>query len=214
MIQIEKLGIFLSKPVAMILVAVYLVQSGLLVYLVKDKFDLERIIDFQQVRISEMEEKLRILNAIEDFQIGFNEREIRDLTEVIYTESKKYDYDPFFIVAVILVESTFKRNQESPVGAMGLMQMKPSTGEDVAGRAGVTWEGPEMLHDAQTNIRLGTHYLFEKIMEFKDVRKALMAYNVGETRLKNLMRANEPLPGAYFNKVMARYKMLKEKYPA
>ena len=42
MIQYDKLGIFLSKPIAFLLVVIYLVQSVLLVYLVRDKFDLER----------------------------------------------------------------------------------------------------------------------------------------------------------------------------
>ena len=46
MIQFEKLGIFLSKPIAFLLVMVYLLQSGLLVYLIKEKFDLQKQISF------------------------------------------------------------------------------------------------------------------------------------------------------------------------
>ncbi|MDZ4724335.1 MAG: lytic transglycosylase domain-containing protein [candidate division Zixibacteria bacterium] len=212
MIQIEKLGIFLSKPVAVILVGIYLLQSALLVYLVRDKFHLEQQIDFQQKQIGEFEEKLQILNAIEGFQIGFSDDEVRSLTEVIYSESNKYDYDPMFILAVILVESSFKRGQQSEKGAMGLMQMIPYVGEDVAQRAGVVWEGSHTLHDYESSIKLGTLYLFEQIMQFKDVRKALVAYNMGETRLRNLMRAKAPLPKEYFTKVMKNYKMLKETY--
>jgi len=42
MIQLEKLGIFLSRPVALLFVLIYLVQSGLLIYLITEKFDLEK----------------------------------------------------------------------------------------------------------------------------------------------------------------------------
>lgn len=214
MIQIEKLGIFLSKPVALLFVFIYLLQSGLLVYLVKDKFDLERQVDFQQKQIHELQEKLRIFKVIEDFQTGYSQEEMGKLTDVIYAESKKYDYDPLFVLSVILVESSFAKNQQSPKGAMGLMQMKPSTGADLAQRSGMGWTGPPTLHDYETNIKLGTLYLFEKVLEFKDVQKALVAYNMGESRLRSLLRANEPLPGTYFGRIMQKYKELKESYPS
>ena len=66
MIQYDKLGIFLSKPIALLLMLIYLLQSALLIYLIKDKFDLEQQINFQQKRISELEEKLQIFKAIDD----------------------------------------------------------------------------------------------------------------------------------------------------
>ena len=55
MIQLDRMGIFLSKPIAFLLVLIYLVQSGLLVYLISDKYDLEKQIDFQRKRITELE---------------------------------------------------------------------------------------------------------------------------------------------------------------
>ena len=61
MIQFEKLGIFLSKPISVLLVLIYLVQSGLLIYLISDKFELQQQISFQQNRIHELEEKVQIL---------------------------------------------------------------------------------------------------------------------------------------------------------
>ncbi|HWR83852.1 MAG TPA: transglycosylase SLT domain-containing protein, partial [Candidatus Deferrimicrobium sp.] len=136
MIQLEKLGIFLSRPIALLLVVVYLLQSGLLVFLIKQKFDLEKQIAFQQKRIAELEEKLQIFKAIDDFQVGFSDDEVRQMTDVIYAESKKYNYDPLFVLAIILTESSFKDDQQSPAGAEGLMQVMPSTGADVAPRAG------------------------------------------------------------------------------
>lgn len=212
MIQIEKLGIFLSKPVAVMLVFIYLMQSGLLVFLVSDKLNLERQIDFQQSQIRELEEKLRIYKVIDEFQTGYSSKEVGELTQVIYAESKRYNYDPLFVLSVILVESSFRKDQVSSKGALGLMQMKPSTGEHVAERAGLAWQGPPTLEDHETNIKLGTRYLFEKILVFRDVEQALIAYNLGETRLKTLLRSHEPIPSAYTSKVMQQYRQLKERY--
>lgn len=214
MIQYDKLGIFLSKPIALTLVLIYLIQSGLLVYLIKDKFDLEKQINFQQKRITDLEEKLQIFKAIDDFQIGFQENEVRELANVIYTESKRYKYDPLFVMAVILTESSFKRGQTSSKGARGLMQVVPFVGQDVAPRAGVDWSGKETLFEPKSNIKLGTLHLFEYILKFGDVKKAIMAYNVGESKLRGLMESNQPLPEDYLKRVLDNYNMLKENYRA
>jgi soluble lytic murein transglycosylase len=212
MIHYERLGIYLSKPIAFLLVVVYLVQSGLLVYLIADKFELEQQVSFQQKRIGELEEKLQIFKAIDDFQIGFNKEETNQLTDVIYSESKKYQYDPMFVLAVIITESSFKKAQTSPAGAGGLMQVVPSVAADVAPRAGVDWEGAQTLYSSEDNIKLGARYLFEQILKFGDVKKALVAYNMGESRLRSFIRDNRPLPKAYLNRVVETYKMLKETY--
>ncbi len=212
MIQFEKLGIFLSKPVAFLFVIIYLVQSSLLIFLIKDKFDLEKQTSFQQKRIDELEEKLQIFKAINDFQIGFNDDEVKQLSNVIYNESKKFHYDPMFILAIILTESSFIKGQKSWAGARGLMQLKPFVGRDVAPKAGVNWEGSNTLFQPESNIKLGSYFLFEQILKFGDVKKAILAYNIGETRLRGLIRKNAPIPSKYFDKVMNNYKMLKEKY--
>ena len=214
MIQFEKLGIFLSKPLAFLLVLIYLLQSSLLIFLVKEKFDLEKEILFQQRRINVLEEKLQVFKAIDDFQIGFTEDEVLTLTEVVYDESARYNYDPLFVLAVILTESSFKKGQKSSVGARGLMQVVPFVGRDVAPRAGVNWEGSGTLFEPEANIKLGTLHLFEQILKFGDVRQALVAYNVGETRLRGLLRKNLPVPSNYLNKVLENYEMLKETYQA
>jgi len=212
MIQFEKLGIFLSRPIALLLVLIYFVQSGLLVYLISDKFGLEKQISFQQKRIDELEDRLQIFKAIDDFQIGFTDQESAQLAGVIYSESRRYRYDPLFILAVILTESSLKKGQVSHKGALGLMQVRPFVAKDVAPRAGVDWQGNETLFQPEANIKLGTLHLFEQILEFKDVRKALVAYNMGETRVRRIVRSNRPLPNRYLNRVLETYRMLRETY--
>ncbi len=212
MIKYEKLGIFLSKPIALIFVLVYLLQSALIIFLVKDKFDLEKQIDFQRKRILELEEKQKILKVIEDFQIGFTDQEVGELTEVISSECKKYDYDPMFLLSMIITESSFKRHRVSPKGAEGLMQIKPMTGRGLAGKIGVDWENSLTLQEPEYNVQMGSLHLFELILKFKDVKKALVSYNLGETATMKKIRLNEPLPRSYLDKVMRNYEMLKEKY--
>lgn len=212
MIQVEKVGIFLSKWVSFVVVLIYLIQSGLLIYLIKDKFDLERQLAFQQKRIDQLEERLQIFKAIEDFQVGFNDEEVGQLTNVIISESERYRYDPMFVLAIILTESSFRRGQVSNMGARGLMQMIPFVGADVAKRSGVEYAGKQSLFEIETNIKLGTLHLFEQILKFSDVEKGITAYNVGETRLRGLIRRNHEMPKRYLRKVMEKYKMLKETY--
>jgi soluble lytic murein transglycosylase len=212
MIHFDKLGIFLSRPIAFLLVLIYFVQSGLLVYLIADKMDMERQLSFQQTRINELEERLQIFKAIDDFQIGFNQDEVGRLADVIFDESHKYGYDPMFIMAVILTESSFRKGQVSSKGARGLMQVIPFVGKDVAPRAGVDWTGTETLYEPEANIKVGTRHLFEQLLKFGDVKKALVSYNMGETRLRRLMRNDRPLPGRYLKTVEEKYRYLKETY--
>jgi len=212
MIQFEKLGIFLTRPIAILFVLIYFLQSALLVYLVTDKFDLEEQISFQQKHIRELEERLQIFKAIDDFQIGFNQEEATRLGDVIFSESKKYGYDPMFIMAIIKTESSFRKGQVSSAGAVGLMQVIPYVGADVASRAGVDWSGSSTLVEPESNIKLGARLLFEQILKFGDVKKALVSYNMGETALRDLIRQNKPLPKRYLKTVEENYRLLKETY--
>jgi len=211
-VQFDKTGIFLSKPISFVLVLIYLLQSTLLIFLIKDKYELHKIIDYQRDRLAEMEEQLKIFQIIEDFQIGFSEDEKTQLASVIFHESHRYNYDPLLIMAVILTESSFKKGQESQAGARGIMQLLPATGQDLAVRSGLGWEGQDQLFDPVTNIRLGTLHLFEQIIKFRDVKKGIIAYNLGETRLRGRLREHKPVPGQYYLKILDNYNMLKEKY--
>ncbi len=209
---LDKTGLFISKPIATMLVLIYLLQSTLLIFLIKDKYELHKIIDYQRARLTDMEEKLKIFQVIEDFQIGFTDQEKERLARVIFEESNKYTYDPLLIMAVILTESTFKKGQVSSVGARGVMQVMPATGRDLAIRSGMGWDNSDQLFDPVKNIQLGTLHLFEQIIKFKDVKKGIIAYNLGETRLRGKLRNNKPLPRQYYRRIWENYGMLKEKY--
>jgi soluble lytic murein transglycosylase len=211
-ISMDKTGIFLSKPISIFLVLIYLLQTGLVIILIKDKYDLHQVIDYQRGRIHEMEEKLKILEAVEDFQTGFSDHEKRDLANAIFQESDRYGYDPFLILAVILAESSLKKGQVSENGAVGVMQIKPSTGRDMAAKSGVDWQGPDQLLDPALNVRLGTLYLFHQLVRFKDLKQAIIAYNLGGDRLRGRLAEKGPLPRQFLHRILDNYTMLKEKY--
>ncbi|MFH2056529.1 MAG: transglycosylase SLT domain-containing protein [bacterium] len=209
----KKIGIIFSRPLAIMFFAIYLVQSGILVYFVYEYYQQERTIAFQQRRIVELEEKLQILKIIEDFQVGFSDTEVGKLTEVIYDESERYGYDPRLLLAIILSESSMKKGQRSYMGAEGLMQMKPSVGSDLATRRGLNWKGELSLFEPDYNVQLGSLYLFELIMKFGDVKKAIIAYNLGETETRRRLLTQRELPTRYLARVMEVYQDLREKYP-
>ena len=215
----RKSGIFVSKYISTLLIILYIAQTAAIVYLVRDRYNLQKIqgdqqtqIKEQQQKINEMEEKLKILKIIEDFQVGFKDQEIKELTNVIYTESKRYSYDPLLLISMILTESRFRKGQVSDMGALGLMQVKPSVGSDLCQRRGLNWKGELSLFEPAFNIRLGSLYLFELILKFKDVKKAIIAYNVGENALQLRLRAGEKPPSHFLTQVVKKYKELKEKY--
>ncbi|MBN4076490.1 transglycosylase SLT domain-containing protein [Gemmatimonas aurantiaca] len=212
MIHLEKAGIYLSKPITYILVLIYLSQSGLLMYLINGKYELEDQIRYQQVQIAEMEEKLKILRVIDDFQIGFNPSEKVKLANVILNECDRYGYDPLFLMGLILTESSLRRGQTSSKGARGLMQVMPMIGRDLADETNVEWASNETLFDFEANIKIGSLHLFRQILKFESVDKGLISYNHGETALRRHIRKNNPLPRDYLRKVISKYQELKERY--
>jgi len=81
-------------------------------------------------------------------------------------------------------ESLFMRDVRSSAGAIGLMQLMPRTGREVARQLNIRYEGLTTLTDPITNIRLGTSYLGQMLERFDGNRAfATAAYNAGPHRV-------------------------------
>jgi len=93
--------------------------------------------------------------------------------------SETHNIEPSLIYAVILSESGFDRYAVSSAGAMGLMQIMPSTAEYIARERGIEFS-EEMLFDPAINIDFGTYYLARMFRRFGNQKEALAAYNAGE----------------------------------
>ncbi len=93
---------------------------------------------------------------------------------------KPLQASPDLIEAVIQQESGGDPNAVSPKGAIGLMQIMPSTGAQPGfGLPSIT---AKELQDPAKNVKWGTDYLSKMLARYNgDTRRALIAYNAGHT---------------------------------
>jgi soluble lytic murein transglycosylase len=81
-------------------------------------------------------------------------------------------------------ESLFMRDIKSRAGAVGLMQLTPATGRDVAKDIKLPYSGLATLVDPESNIRLGTTYLGQMAARYGGHQvPATAAYNAGPHRV-------------------------------
>lgn len=144
--------------------------------------------------------------AVEEYlasrNTGLIREEVAVLARTLVAEARRHRLDLALVMAVMHVESRFHNFAISPAGAIGLMQILPSTGEEVARREGIPWHGSQTLLDPATNVRLGTAYLRELSDRYRgDLRAALAAYNWGPGHVDRRIQTGTPLPTEYPNLV-------------
>ena len=93
--------------------------------------------------------------------------------------------EPALVYAVMKAESGFDENTVSRAGAVGLMQLLPSTAEFIVRREGLA-EGD--LLDGAYNTMIGCRYLSYLIGRFSDEHTAVCAYNAGEGTVRAWLR--------------------------
>ncbi len=123
----------------------------------------------------------KIVDIIEKYNNEMNDSQRVDIANEIYEMSVKYpNLNIDFIAATITHESanTWDPQIVSRVGAIGLMQIMPSTGEYLAAEEGIEWTSSKLLNDPLVNIRLGCRYLNEMVTMY-DHDGGLAAYNAG-----------------------------------
>ena len=136
---------------------------------------------------------------------GLADREVKRVAEAVVVEAERHDIDPSLVLAVIQVESGGYNFAVSSVGALGLMQIMPHTGEMLCAQLGVPWRGADMLFDPILNIRLGTAYLKALSDRYGSWDRALAAYNWGPTRIDRRIRRGAALPQVYVQQIMKIY---------
>ena len=132
----------------------------------------------------------RVLNATSEEEM----RKFRELVKYFRAHGKKYDFDFLMLVAQGYQESRLNQKERSPRGAVGVMQLLPSTAADPAiAIAGID-------RDAERNIEAGAKYLrllADKYLNDPDltpVNRTLMAfaaYNAGPGNLRKFRRLAE-----------------------
>jgi len=97
--------------------------------------------------------------------------------DIIETWSSQRQVNPLLVTALMRQESRFMPGIESVAGAMGLMQVMPSTGDWIAGQVGLTGYD---LREPDTNVSLGTWYLNYTHEEWQgNSMLAVASYNAG-----------------------------------
>ena len=146
----------------------------------------------------------------------------RQYSEYVEKYSLEYNIPEALIYATIKVESNFDPNVVSSAGAMGLMQMLPSTYEWLTSKLGDEYS-QDALYDPETNIKYGTYYLQYLYSRFGSWEKAIIAYNWGEGNFSDFLASEGYTEGDYnsipaeetrnyVKKVMHHWKKYKELY--
>ncbi len=164
----------------------------------------------EEATLYEEAEALGIVTAVEASRLP--ERQQRRLAMAIVREARRNKVDPMLVVAVIRCESSFNNYAVSHVGAMGLMQVMPDTGNYLADRAGFKLQRHTNLFDSELNVELGTAYLADLIERFGSPERALVAYNAGPGLAKKILSKKEKrdrFMAGYPAKVMKEFRRLK-----
>lgn len=98
---------------------------------------------------------------------------------LLLANARQRGVDPSLVMALAMWESGWNQAMVSPAGAVGIMQVMPSTAR---------WAGPSLvhrsvdIHNANDNVAVGTALLRRYLDAFHgDPRLALAAYYQGET---------------------------------
>ena len=134
------------------------------------------------------------------------EKKTAEYTPLIKKYSKQYGFDWRLILSMAFQESGLNQNKKSPEGAVGLMQVKPSTAKDPI-------VGIEDVNELDNNIHAAVKYLdFIRKHYFTDqdilprdrVRFSLAAYNAGPAKINRARKKAKKMnldPNRWFRNV-------------
>jgi beta-lactamase regulating signal transducer with metallopeptidase domain len=121
--------------------------------------------------------------------------------QVLAAAAERHGLDPALLAIVTLVESLGDPNAESAGGAIGLMQLLPSTAAHVAAQEHLGDYSAERLREPAYNVDLGASYLSEQLADFgaqasphRAIELAALAYNAGPQRLHAYLEGQAELP--------------------
>ena len=111
-----------------------------------------------------------------------------EYVEYVEIYSAEFGVPEDLVWSVIKTESGFDSSAVSSKGAVGLMQLMPSTFEWLTDDILREYLGIGMLYDPETNIKYGTYYLSRLYNRFGDWDTAIAAYNGGEGNVSEWLK--------------------------
>jgi len=133
--------------------------------------------------------------------IGYSSRYkiAADLATTIVDVANAEGIDPELAFRLVKLESDFNPRATSPVGAVGLTQLMPSTARYYKKDITV-----EKLYDPQVNLEIGFRYLRGLVKEYDgDVKLALLVYNRGPVAV-NRVRAEGGNPSNGYDRIITK----------
>ena len=128
----------------------------------------------------------------------FSLRYLAPYRDVLQSHIKDNNLDEAWVYGLMRQESRFATNAKSNVGAAGLMQIMPSTARWVAKRLGLKSYRNNLIHQLDTNLKLGTYYMKNVLSTADDSPvMASAAYNAGPSRARK-WRGEHALEGAIY----------------
>jgi len=107
--------------------------------------------------------------------------------DLISTYSTEYELNPVLVASIINVESGYNPTAISNAGAVGLMQVKPSTASWIMD----TTITEEQLTEPELNIQIGCLYLSMMLAQFENLECALAGYNAGPNNVESWLTMEE-----------------------
>lgn len=98
-------------------------------------------------------------------------KKMSDIESYLMEVAHQFEVNPLLIQAIIYAESNFQIHAQSPKGALGLMQVMPST---------ASLYGDFNLFNPKDNIYVGTKHFAYLLNRYQSIPIALAAYNAGE----------------------------------
>mgnify|MGYP000045576834 CR=1 FL=1 len=106
--------------------------------------------------------------------------------ELIEMQAANYNLHPAFVASIVLNESSFRPGVKSSADAMGLMQIRPDTGNYINRALDIPDYNHQLLYEPETNILFGCYYLGELSERFMgDPVLVAAAYNAGPNNVQN-----------------------------
>jgi soluble lytic murein transglycosylase len=110
-------------------------------------------------------------------------------TSIVRGHAANYHLDPALLAAVIETESKFNADAHSSAGAVGLMQLTPTTAKGIAQYTGGHNFRVSDLRNPEINVRYGAWYLRHLLDRYhQNEQLALAAYNAGEDNVDRWQR--------------------------
>ncbi len=116
-------------------------------------------------------------------------------SEQVMANAQQQELDPAWVYGVIRQESAFMSDARSIAGAIGLMQIMPATGKDIARWLRVPLQGVKELFDVDKNIEFGAVYLRHVLNKNEQHHVlATASYNAGPQRARQWRPEEQELP--------------------